>query len=186
MLPEGLLIVGTLMIPKPKVLRVAAGVEPTDRIKLAAEIVPSPFGKNFKEPLLGMVAPDQLPYPNQRRLLFPLHRDPQRGSRTIRTIKPTIRPPGQRIRKRMGIFNPKASQMNLRRSVGLIITVLVLVKKKIRRLKNPQPIMTVGKACAKIKPIEERGHLVKRTITIGILVDANAVFSGNIVGVTGR
>jgi len=100
----------------------------------------------------------------------------------MRAVNPAVRAPAQAVRARMSVLQSEAGEMHRGVAIGNIITILIWIKKQVRRHQHPYSTTTRDDAAGHIQSVEECLVLVENAIAVSILMDSNLVLAAKMVG----
>src|SRR5258705_5041887 len=93
----------------------------------------------------------------------------------LRSVEPTVRSTGQRVRQRVGVIHAKSAQQHLGIAIGHIIMIPVRIEEQIGRLHNKHTTVTNGQSRTKIQIAQKIFELVSLAIAVGVLTNGDAI-----------
>lgn len=100
----------------------------------------------------------------------------------LRTVEPSVWTPTQITGDGVGVFNAKTFEVNHRVAIGVIILILVGVEQKIGRHKHPEPFGVECKTRYEAQAIHKDSMPIKRSVAVGIFVEADAIKAAIMMG----
>ena len=153
---------------------IRTGEDAALRIELDGERVATALGKDLEVAAHGMITPDGL--------AEELHAlDVRRAGAAVRAVKPAVRPPRERVRAAVRVFEAEAGELHLGRAVGDVVTVLVRVEEEIRRVQHPHAAATGDDTARNVQVGDEVLGLVEDAVAVGVLEDGDAVLALEVV-----
>ena len=138
MLGKAFAVVATLVIVKAtSVTPVVSREDFAAVIEGHAEGIAATFGKDLVLASLRMVSPDGLPETLNRLIRRTGGFYHTADCASLGTVDPTVGAHGQVVYHRVGIFEPEAFEMDLRRSVGFQVAIEVRVVEQVGRVQDP-------------------------------------------------
>ena len=146
---------------------VGAGEELAVAVEVEAPHVAAALAEELEPPGPRVVAPDAL-----------LELDPAdlgRDGAPLQAVEPAVRPPGQGVGHRVGVFHAEAGQEHLGIAVGPVVAVAVGVEQQVRNLENEDAAVAEGQAARQVQPGHEVVGAVGPAVAIGVLQDRDAI-----------
>ena len=87
----------------------------------------------------------------------------------LEAVEPAVRPPGQRVGHRVGVFHAEAGQEHLGIAVGPVVAVAVGVEQQVRRLEDEHAAVAEGQPAGQVQPGHEVAGAVGPAVAVGVL-----------------
>ena len=101
--------------------------------------------------------------------------DPGRDGAPLQAVEPAVRPPGERVRHRVGVFHAEARQEHLGIAVGPIVAVAVRIEEQVGDLDDEHAAIAECQAAGQVEPGDKIMGTIGAAVAVGVLEDRDAV-----------
>ena len=163
-----------LRIMQPARTPVRAGENAALAIELQTVSIPAALGENLERTRDGMVAPDRL-----AEKFHALHI--RRASAPVRAVEPAVRPPCERVRAAVRVFEAEAAEPHFRHGgavfhhVGNVVAIFVRVKKQVGRIQHPHAATAGDDAARDVQIGKKILRLVEHAVALCAFEDRDAI-----------